>query len=80
MLKKQGSYYRWYILIITGLTYAVVAGANRVCMPVLFKEISDKLHLSVTQVGFVWGMDPLAGVFVGCQPGYWRTASALRRL
>jgi len=38
-------------------------------MPVLFKEISDTLHLSVGDIGVVWGMDPLAGVFVGLPAG-----------
>ncbi len=69
MIKKYGSNYRWYILLITGLTYAVIAGAARLCMPVLFKEIGDDLGLSLTAIGAVWGMDPLAGVFIGLPAG-----------
>jgi MFS transporter, NNP family, nitrate/nitrite transporter len=69
MIKKENPNFRWYILLITGLTYAVIAGASRMCMPVLFKEIGDKLHLSVTAIGTVWGMDPLAGVFIGLPAG-----------
>jgi len=34
------------------------------CLPVLFEEISDDLGLSLVQIGTVWGMAPLAGVFV----------------
>jgi sugar phosphate permease len=33
-------------------------------MPVLFKEMSDDLDLSLVQLGMVWGIAPLAGVFV----------------
>ena len=38
-------------------------------MPVLFKQIADDLKLSVTAIGTVWGMDPLAGVFIGLPSG-----------
>jgi MFS family permease len=51
------------------LVYAVIAGSARLCMPVLFKEISDDLGLSIVQIGTVWGMDPLAGVFIGLPSG-----------
>ncbi|HEX7475226.1 MAG TPA: MFS transporter [Dehalococcoidales bacterium] len=47
------------------LTYGTVAGMERLCMPVLFKEISTDLNLSVVSLGTIWGMDPLAGIFVG---------------
>jgi len=33
-------------------------------MPVLFKEISDDLGLSLVQIGTVWGIAALAGIFV----------------
>jgi MFS family permease len=33
-------------------------------MPVLFKEISEDLGLSLVQIGTVWGIGSLAGVFV----------------
>ena len=69
MIKKQNPNYRWYILTLTMLTYAIIAGIARLCMPVLFKQIADDLHLSVTAVGAVWGMDPLAGVFIGLPAG-----------
>jgi MFS transporter, NNP family, nitrate/nitrite transporter len=69
MIKKPNPNYGWYILLLTGLTYAIVAGINRLCMPVLFKEIGDSLNLSVTNIGTIWGMDPLAGVFVGLPAG-----------
>ena len=69
MIKKHNPYYRWYILAITMLVYAFIAGAARMCMPVLFKEIGDDLGLSVTAIGTIWGMDPLAGIFIGLPSG-----------
>jgi len=69
MIKKNNPHYKWYILFLTMLTYAIVAGAARLCMPVLFKEIADNLNLNVTAIGTVWGMDPLAGVFIGLPSG-----------
>jgi sugar phosphate permease len=61
--------YKWYILALTMLAYGTVAGLERLCMPVLFKEISVDLSLSMVAIGTIWGMDPLAGVFVGLPGG-----------
>jgi predicted MFS family arabinose efflux permease len=69
LIKKHGPNYRWYILALTGLTYALITGASRMCMPVLFKQIEDDLGLSVVAIGTIWGMDPLAGVFIGLPGG-----------
>jgi NNP family nitrate/nitrite transporter-like MFS transporter len=51
------------------LTYATIAGAERMAMPVLFKEISADLNLNLFSVGAIWGADPLAGVFIGLPGG-----------
>jgi len=69
MSRKSRSNYRWHILTLAMLTYGVTAGAERMCMPVLFKEISVELGLSMVAIGAIWGMDPLAGVFVGLPGG-----------
>ena len=61
--------YRWYILFLSMLTYGSIAGAARMCMPVLFPEISADLGLSMVAIGTIWGMDPLAGVFMGLPGG-----------
>jgi MFS family permease len=63
------SYYRWYILALAMMAYFFVAGVSRMCMPVLFKEISADLGLSLVEVGTIWGMDPLAGVFMALPGG-----------
>ena len=69
MIKKHSPNYRWYVLGLAALSYAFIAGAARMCMPVLFKEIGTNLNLSATAIGTVWGMDPLAGVFIGLPAG-----------
>jgi predicted MFS family arabinose efflux permease len=51
------------------LAYGVIAGAERMCMPVLFKQISTDLNLNVVALGTIWGLDPLAGIFVGLPGG-----------
>ena len=33
------------------------------CMPVLFKEISDEMGLNLAQIGVIWGMIALPGMF-----------------
>ena len=54
--------YRWYILILATLTNTLVAAVPSMCMPVLFKEISTDLNLSLVQVGLVWGISSLPGI------------------
>jgi predicted MFS family arabinose efflux permease len=68
-MKKASPNYRWYLLALTGMTYGSITGAARMCMPVLFKQISDDLGLSMVEIGTIWGMDPLAGVFIGLPSG-----------
>lgn len=69
MIKKPNPKYKWYILFLAMLAYGIIAGLARMCMPVLFKEIGLDLNLDATAIGAVWGMDPLAGVFIGLPSG-----------
>jgi MFS family permease len=63
MPENPQSSYKWYILALTAVTGTFVASIPFSCMPVLFKEISEDLHLSLVQIGTVWGMTSLAGIF-----------------
>ena len=69
MLDDNQSTYRWYILALSTVTAAFVASVPFSCMPVLFKEISEDLGLSLVQIGTVWGMASLAGIFVSLIAG-----------
>lgn len=63
------SKYKWYILILATATRAFVSGAHRMCLPPLFPEILADLGISKTQMGTIWGLDPLAGIFVSLISG-----------
>ncbi len=62
--KGNRSNYRWYILSLAALTFTFAFAMPTMSMPVLFKEISEELDLSLVQIGAVWGIAPLAGMFV----------------
>jgi len=64
MADGKRSSYRWYLLALAAATHTFVAAIPLSCMPVLFEEISQDLNLSLVQIGTVWGMVSLAGVFV----------------
>jgi MFS family permease len=57
------SNYRWYILILAALTNTLVVAIQGMCLPVLFKEISTELNLDLVQVGMIWGINALPGIF-----------------
>ena len=62
MVDNYGVRYRWYVLGLAALTYTGAMAMPRMCMPVLFKEISVDLDLSLVQIGAIWGAEPLASV------------------
>jgi MFS family permease len=66
---NRPSMYKWYMLALSTLTGTFVVAITASCMPVLFKEISDDLGLSLVQIGTVWGMVTLAGVFFNIPSG-----------
>ena len=63
MTNHSPSKYKWYILAMGTATHIFVAAMPRLGMPVLFKEISDDLNLSLVQVGMIWGMVGLSALF-----------------
>ena len=54
--------YRWYVLILAALTNTLTVAIPAMCMPVLFKEISGELDLSLVQIGLIWGIGALPGM------------------
>jgi MFS family permease len=55
--------YRWFILVLAALTNVLVVAAPTMSMPVLFEQISNELNLTLVQVGLVWGISALPGIF-----------------
>lgn len=76
---RDDSRYRWYALAMAMATYGAIAGAARLCMPVLFPEIAEDLGLSLVAIGTIWGMDPLAGVFIGLPAGLFIDRFGIRK-
>ena len=65
----QSTQYKWYILILAGLTNAVVVAIPSMGLSVLLPEISKDLDLSLVQVGIVWGIGSLPGIVTGLLAG-----------
>jgi len=61
--------YRWLILALSATTFTFVVALPFSCMPVLFKEISEDLGLSLVQIGTIWGIVSLSGIFVSLPAG-----------
>jgi len=61
--------HKFYPLALAAATHTFAAAIPFSCMPVLFAEISADLNLSIVQIGVVWGMVGLAGVFVSLPGG-----------
>jgi len=63
------SSYRWYILALVVLTNILVVAMPSMGMSVLAKEISQDLGLNLVQVGIVWGVASLPGIFTSLLGG-----------
>ena len=55
---------RWYVLTLAAITFAFTVAMQQICMTVLFKEVSDDLGLSLVEMGVVWGIPALSGLFI----------------
>jgi ACS family hexuronate transporter-like MFS transporter len=63
--RNEESSYKWYVLALAALTHTFSVALPVMCMPVLFKEISEDLGLSLVQIGTIWGMGFLPGIIMG---------------
>lgn len=61
--------YKWYILTLSILTNMFVVAIPAMGMSVLAKEIAQDLHLSLVQVGIVWGIGSLPAILVSLFSG-----------
>ncbi len=69
MLDNHQSKYKWLMLGLSAATGTFVATLPFSSMPVLFEEISKDLGLSLVQIGSIWGIASLSGVFVSVLAG-----------
>jgi len=65
----SASNYRWFVLILAGLTATLAIAMPAMAMPVLFAEMSEDLGLSLVQIGAIWGTGSLAGLLTGLAGG-----------
>jgi MFS family permease len=61
--------YKWYLLGLVMLTNMLISAIPSMAMSVLSKEISLDLHLSLAQIGVVWGIGSLPGIVTGLLAG-----------
>jgi cyanate permease len=62
--KSSGANYKWYVLVLAALSFTFSFAMQQICMTVLFDEIVRDLGLNIVQVGVVWGIPALAGLFI----------------
>lgn len=60
---------KWIILILAGITNAIAVAAPSMSLSVLFDEISQKLDLNLVEVGIIWGISSLPGIFTSLLGG-----------
>jgi MFS family permease len=63
------SNYKWYVLTLAALTHTFTVAIPVMCLPVLFEEISEDLGLSLVQIGVIWGIGALPGIFTSLVGG-----------
>ncbi len=63
MVNKNEANHKRYVLSLAALTFTFAFAMQQICMPVLFKEISEDLGLNLVEIGIVWGMTFLANLF-----------------
>jgi ACS family D-galactonate transporter-like MFS transporter len=61
--------YKWYLLILVMLTNMFISAIPGMAMSVLSKEISQDLHLTLAQVGVIWGIGSLPMIFTSLLAG-----------
>ena len=63
--RSNQSKYKWYVLALSASTHFFAVAMPTMCMPVLFKEISEDLGLSLLQIGAIWGVSSVSGILTG---------------
>ena len=67
--ERQGSPYRWVILALVTLSGFLVMGFPTTGLSALFSEIADSLGLDLIQIGVIWGVGSVMGIFTSLLGG-----------
>ncbi len=76
----QPGNHRWYLLGLSAATSTLVSAIPFACMPVLFPEITKDLGLDLVQMGAIWGIAGLSGIFVSLAGGIIGDRFGLKRV
>ncbi len=68
-LSQKRSMNKWAVLAIVTLINMLAVGFPWTVMPVLFSSASKELHLSIAQIGTIWGMLPVGAAAVALAGG-----------
>lgn len=60
----QPANYRWVMLLTAATTSMLVFGIPVLSLPPLFSEIAADLKLDIVQIGWIWGISSITGMFV----------------
>ena len=60
--KEISPAYKWYLVILGGLTNALVVAVQTMSLSVLLPEITVDLGLSIFQAGLIWGLASLPAI------------------
>ena len=66
---RHDSPYRWVILAMVTLSGFLVMGFPTTGLSALFSEIADSLDLSLVDIGVIWGVGSLMGIFTALVGG-----------
>jgi predicted MFS family arabinose efflux permease len=68
-MSEPNKNYKWYILSLVVLTNMLVMAIPAMSMSVMSKEIARDLGLNLVQVGIIWGIGSLPGIFTSLLGG-----------
>ncbi|MGB1253926.1 MAG: MFS transporter [Candidatus Promineifilaceae bacterium] len=77
---RHQSSYRWIIIALCALTAICVIAVPMMSLPVLFDQIAVDLDLTLIQIGFIWSISSLTGMFIGLLGGILGDRYGSRRL
>ena len=62
---QQTSSFRWVILAMTAVSGFILMGFQTTGLSALFSEIAADVNLDLIQIGLVWGVGTVMGIFTG---------------
>lgn len=77
---RQNSAYRWVILAMVTLSGFLAMGFPATGLSALFSEIAESLELDLIQIGFIWGVGTVMGIFMSLLGGAFIDYFGTRRM